>query len=111
MCTHNTALFEDSWQGDTYQNSKLKTKKNYTRCIIIELSIVPVSFYISVEYECPLVFLGLKNPLASLLSGKLSAVPRDRVEEIIAALQADIADPGSLSPLAALLLGELWNSA
>jgi hypothetical protein len=67
--------------------------------------------YISVEYECPLVFLGLKNPLASLLSKKLSAVPRDRVEEIITALQADIADPGSLSPLAALLLGELWDPA
>jgi hypothetical protein len=65
--------------------------------------------YISVEYECQMVFLGLKNPLASLLSGKLSAVPRDRVEEIVTALQADIADTGSLSPLAALLLGELRN--
>ncbi len=80
-----------------------------TGCIIMEFS--KVSVYISVEYECPMVFLGLKNPLAFLLSGKLSAVPRDQVEEIITALQADIADTGSFSPLAALLLGEFWNPA
>jgi len=59
-----------------------------------------------VEYDmCPMVFLGLKNPLAYLLSRKL-VVPQDRVEEVITALQKDILDPASLSPLAALLLGE-----
>jgi len=64
----------------------------------------------SVEYQCPMVFLGLKNPLAFLLSRKL-AVPQDQVEEVITALQKDILDPASLSPLAALLGPSMWKMA